>query len=54
MCYQLLDMSLSWADSREECIYRGGGWGRDDHGGELASINTFAEQVFLQGQDFFI
>ena len=46
MCYQVLDIALSWAEAREECSYRGG-WRR---GGELASINSLQEQTFIRSK----
>ena len=49
MCYQVLETELSWDEAREECRYRGG-WRRD---GDLASINTFQEQIFMQSESYF-
>ena len=44
VCYQVLDVALSWEEARQECEYRGG-W-RD--GGNLVSINSLEEQTFVQ------
>merc|ERR550532_2345629 len=44
LCYQVLDIALTWAEAREECSYRGG-WRR---GGDLASINSLQEQTFMR------
>ena len=46
MCYQVLDIALTWAEAREECSYRGG-WRR---GGDLASINSLQEQTFMRSK----
>ena len=48
MCYQVLDIALTWAEAREECSYRGG-WRR---GGDLASINSLQEQTFMRSKTF--
>ena len=46
MCYQVIETELNFDEARQECEYRGG-W-RD--GGDLASINTFQEQTFMQSK----
>lgn len=45
MCYHFLDTILTWEDAREECKYMSG-YGGD---GDLASINSFREQEYIQG-----
>lgn len=45
MCYSYLDKSLTWEDAREECHSMSGYHG----GGDLASINSFEEQTYIQG-----
>ena len=47
MCYHFLDALLSWEDAAEECRYLGGFRGD----GDLASINSYQEQVFIQGME---
>ncbi len=50
MCYHFLNALLSWDDAAEECRNIGGFHGD----GDLASINSFQEQVFIQGQFYSI
>ena len=43
MCYLLLDTSLAWEDAKEECA----ALSDYDGDGNLASINSFAEETFI-------
>lgn len=46
MCYHFLETPLAWEDAKEECKSMSG-YGGD---GDLASINSFMEQSFVQGK----
>jgi hypothetical protein len=46
MCYHFIEELLTWVDAKEECRLRGG---FREHG-DLASINSFQEQIFLNSK----
>ena len=46
MCYHAIEELLTWFDAREECRLRGG----FGEGGDLASINSVLEDIFIQSE----
>ena len=50
MCYHFLETPLAWEDAKEECKSMSG-YGGD---GDLASLNSFMEQSFVQSKYFLI
>lgn len=43
-CYKLVTEYLTWADARDKC---------GTYGGDLVSINTHEEQIFVQQELLF-
>ena len=48
ICYHFLETPLAWDDAKEECKSMSG-YGGD---GDLASLNSFLEQSFVQRKYF--